>query len=62
MQVQSRVSRGPFVAGDIALAALDDARRGVQQAQTGHRGRAGDPLYGIHSTPGVQLANREPQP
>ena len=31
----------------LALAALDDVRRGVQQAQTGHRGRTGDPLYGI---------------
>jgi hypothetical protein len=24
-------------------------RRRVQQAQTGHRGRAGDPLYGLYA-------------
>ena len=26
---------------------IDDVRRRVQQAQTGHRGRTDDPLYGI---------------
>jgi transposase len=31
----------------LALAAVDDVRRRVQQHQTGHRGRRGDPLYGI---------------
>lgn len=31
----------------LALAAVDDVRRRVQQDQTGHRGRSGDPLYGI---------------
>jgi transposase len=29
------------------LACVDDSRRRVQQDQTGHRGRSGDPLYGI---------------
>ena len=37
----------PFHVVRLALAAVDDVRRRVQQAQTGHRGRAGDPLYGI---------------
>jgi transposase len=37
----------PFHVVRLALAALDDVRRRVQQAQTGHRGRTGDPLYGI---------------
>ena len=37
----------PFHVVRLALAALDDVRRRVQQAQTGHRGRSGDPLYGI---------------
>ena len=31
----------------LALAAVDDVRRRVQHAQTGHRGRTGDPLDGI---------------
>jgi transposase len=31
----------------LANAALDDVRRRVQQATTGHRGRKGDPLYRI---------------
>jgi transposase len=31
----------------LANAAIDDARRRVQQETTGHRGRKGDPLYGI---------------
>jgi transposase len=37
----------PFHVVRLALAALDDVRRRVQQAQTGYRGRTGDPLYGI---------------
>lgn len=37
----------PFHVVVLALAALDDVRRRVQQERTGHRGRAGDPLYGI---------------
>ncbi|MDN5760613.1 MAG: ISL3 family transposase [Tomitella sp.] len=31
----------------LGFAAVDDVRRRIQQAQTGHRGRTGDPLYGI---------------
>lgn len=31
----------------LANAAIDDVRRRVQQETLGHRGRAGDPLYGI---------------
>jgi transposase len=37
----------PFHVVRLALAALDDVRRRVQHARTGHRGRTGDPLYGI---------------
>jgi transposase len=37
----------PFHVVRLALAALDDVRRRVQQDTTGHRGRSGDPLYGI---------------
>ena len=37
----------PFHVVRLALTALDDVRRRVQQAQSGHRGRTGDPLYGI---------------
>jgi transposase len=37
----------PFHVVRLAIAAVDDVRRRVQQAQTGHRGRTGDPLYGI---------------
>jgi transposase len=37
----------PFHVVRLALAAVDDVRRRVQQAQTGHRGRTGEPLYGI---------------
>ncbi len=37
----------PFHVVKLALACVDDARRRVQQDQTGHRGRSGDPLYGI---------------
>jgi transposase len=31
----------------LGFAAVDDVRRRIQREQTGHRGRAGDPLYGI---------------
>jgi transposase len=31
----------------LGFAAVDDVRRRIQQEQTGHRGLAGDPLYGI---------------
>jgi transposase len=37
----------PFHVVRLALACVDDVRRRVQQDQTGHRGRRGDPLYGI---------------
>lgn len=37
----------PFHVTRLGLAAVDDARRRVQQTTTGHRGRIGDPLYGI---------------
>ncbi len=37
----------PFQVVRLALTAADDVRRRVHQAQTGHRGRTGDPLYGI---------------
>jgi transposase len=37
----------PFHVVRLALAAVDDVRRRVQHTQTGHRGRTGDPLYGI---------------
>ena len=37
----------PFHVVRLGLACVDDVRRRVQQAQTGHRGRTGDPLYGI---------------
>jgi transposase len=36
-----------FHAVKLANAAIDDVRRRVQQDTTGHRGRRGDPLYGI---------------
>jgi transposase len=36
-----------FHAVRLANAAIDDVRRRVQQETTGHRGRSGDPLYGI---------------
>jgi len=36
-----------FHAVKLANAAIDDVRRRVQQEVTGHRGRSGDPLYGI---------------
>jgi transposase len=31
----------------LGFAAVDDVRRRIQHEQTGHRGRTGDPLYGI---------------
>jgi len=34
----------------LGTAAVDDVRRRVQQETTGHRGRSGDPLYGIRTT------------
>ena len=37
----------PFHLVKLALSCLDDVRRRVQQDITGHRGRTGDPLYGI---------------
>lgn len=39
-----------FHAIKLANAAIDDVRRRVQQDTTGHRGRSGDPLYGIRRT------------
>jgi hypothetical protein len=40
---------GHFHAVRLANAAVDDVRRRVQQDTFGHRGRKGDPLYGIRS-------------
>ena len=37
----------PFHVVKLGLTCLDDVRRRVQQDTTGHRGRTGDPLYGI---------------
>jgi transposase len=37
----------PFHVCQLAIGAVDDVRRRVQQDTTGHRGRAGDPLYGL---------------
>lgn len=37
----------PFHAVRLANMAIDDVRRRVQQDTCGHRGRTGDPLYGI---------------
>ena len=37
----------PFHAIALANRAVDDVRRRVQQDTLGHRGRSGDPLYGI---------------
>jgi hypothetical protein len=37
----------PFHAVAVANRAIDDVRRRVQQDTLGHRGRSGDPLYGI---------------
>jgi len=39
-----------FHAIKLANTAIDDVRRRVQQDTTGHRGRSGDPLYGIRRT------------
>ncbi len=33
----------------LSAAAVDEVRRRVQQETLGHRGREGDPLYGIHT-------------
>lgn len=37
---------------------VDDVRRRVQQETTGHRGRKGDPLYGIRNT--LRCADQKP--
>jgi transposase len=37
----------PFHVTRLGLSAVDDVRRRVQHDTTGHRGRTGDPLYGI---------------
>jgi transposase len=37
----------PFHVVKLGLSCLDDVRRRVQQDTLGHRGRTGDPLYGI---------------
>jgi len=37
----------PFHVVRLGFAAVDDVRRRVQQETCGHRGRRGDPLYGI---------------
>lgn len=37
----------PFHVVKLGLSAMDQARRRVQQDLAGHRGRSGDPLYGI---------------
>ena len=39
----------PFHIVKLGTAAVDEARRRVQQDTTGHRGRAGDPLYRIRT-------------
>jgi transposase len=46
----ARVVVDHFHAVRLANAAIDDARRRVQQETLGHRGRSGDPLYGIRRT------------
>ena len=40
----------PFHVVELATAVVDDVRRRVRQDTTGHRGRKGDPLYGIRNT------------
>jgi transposase len=40
----------PFHVVQLAGDALDRCRQRVQQETTGHRGRAGDPLYGVRRT------------
>jgi transposase len=37
----------PFYVTRVAIGCVDDVRRRVQQDTTGHRGRTGDPLYGL---------------
>lgn len=37
----------PFHVVKLGLACVDDVRRRIQQTTLGHRGRTGDPLYGI---------------
>jgi transposase len=37
----------PFHVVKLGLACVDDVRRRVQQERAGHRGRSGDPLYGV---------------
>lgn len=52
----------PFHVVALAGDALDRCRQGVQQDTCGHRGRVGDPLYGIRRVPrtGVGLlTNRQ---
>ncbi|XAS78300.1 ISL3 family transposase (plasmid) [Dermatophilaceae bacterium Sec6.4] len=39
----------PFHIVKLATQAVDEVRRRVQQETTGHRGRRGDPLYGIQT-------------
>jgi transposase len=41
----------PFHVVKLGLACVDDVRRRVQQDTYGHRGRRGDPLYGIRRVP-----------
>ncbi len=43
----ARLVVDPFHAVALANRAIDDVRRRVQQDTLGHRGRSGDPLYGI---------------
>ena len=43
----ARLVVDPFHAVALANRAVDDVRRRVQQGTLGHRGRSGDPLYGI---------------
>lgn len=38
----------PFHVVGLGLVCVDDVRRRVQHNTTGHRGRAKDPLFGIH--------------
>ena len=40
----------PFHVVALAGQRLDDARQRIQQLTLGHRGRSGDPLYGIRAT------------
>ena len=44
---EATVVPGAFHAVRLAQATIDDVRRRVQQDTLGHRGRKGDPLYGI---------------